>query len=101
VLSYLNTIYYETGFNHVGEESFDMEKNTEGQGYRVNYDIKKKGFFIAIGEVLPYHCMSAFCPKVIQSVEFKQLSITKQYNLNVGNSKRSYTQYLFLPMDAT
>ena len=96
---YLNSIYFETNFNSVGGQTFDLE-NTDGPGYQVNYDIQKKGFSIAIGEVFPYHCQYAFCPKVIEGIEFKQLTITKKYNLK-SNSKKSYTQYLFIPMDAT
>jgi hypothetical protein len=97
--TYLNSIYYQKGFNSVGGESFEMENNNSGEGYQVNYDIQKKGFFIGIGEVLPYHCSRAFCPKVIEDVEFKQLTITKKYNLKF-NSEKSYTQYVFIPMDA-
>lgn len=102
--TYLNTLYYQTGFNKVGSEDFEMS----GPGYyengrtdyQVNYDIQKKGFLIGIGEVLPYHCTRAFLPKVIEDVEFKQLPIQKKYNLT-SNSSNSYTQFLFIPMDAS
>lgn len=112
--NYLNSVYYQRGFNHVGGETFrsargeifqreedtvQKENDNEGEGHQVNYDIQKKGFFIGIGHVLPYHCSRAFCPKVIDDVEFKQLQITKKYNLD-NNSKKSYTQYIFVPMDA-
>ncbi|MBI3501186.1 MAG: hypothetical protein HY063_05270 [Bacteroidetes bacterium] len=101
--NYLNSIYYQKEFNKVGGEDFEMS----GPGYfengrtdyQVNYDIQKKGFSIAIGEVLPYQCLTAFCPKVIEDVEFRQLPTTKKYNLS--QSSKSYTQYLFIPMDAT
>ena len=96
--SYLNSIYYQTGFNISGGETFDMEFNNDGQKYQVNYDIQKKGFNIGIGKVLPYLCSSGFSPKVIELVEFKQLTISKKYNLN-SNSDKSYTQYIFIPMD--
>ena len=96
---YLNSFYYQTGFNNIGGETLQMKSDRGGNGYQVNYDIQKKGFFIGIGEVLPYQCSIAFCPKVIEDVEFKQLSITKKYNLE-SNSDRSYTQYLFIPMNA-
>lgn len=98
--SYLNSIYYQIGFNSVGGENFKMENKNGDQGYQVNYDIQKKGFFIGIGKVLPYHCARAFCPKVVKDVEFKQLTITKKYNLK-SNSEKSYTQYIFIPMDAS
>jgi len=102
--TYLSTYFYQTGFNKVGGEDFEMS----GPGYfengrtdyQVNYDIQKKGFLIGIGNVLPYHCLRAFLPKVIEDVEFKQLPIQKKYNLT-GNSSNSYTQYLFLSMDAS
>lgn len=97
--NYLNSVYFQTGFNNVGEETFDMENNNEEQGYQVNYDIRMKGFFIGIGVVLPYQCFTAFCPKVIEDIEFKQLTIAKKYNLK-SNSDKSYTQYLFISMDA-
>jgi hypothetical protein len=98
-LQYLNSVYYESGFNIVGSESFTNE-NFDGKRFQVNYDIQQKGFYFGIGSVMPYHCNFGFCPKVINAVEFKQLNITKKYNLS-SNSNRSYTQYLFFPMDET
>lgn len=100
--NYLNSIYYRTSFekgdfNEDVEEIFDIP-NVNG-GYQINYDIQTKGFFIKIGKVVPYTCLKNFCPKVIQDVEFKQLTITKKYNTGAGLSENSYTQYLFIPMD--
>jgi len=97
-LTYLNTVYYQTDFNQVGGETFEMVDSEEIMNL-VYYDLVKKGFFISIGKVLPFQCCKSFCPKVIENVEFKQLPITKKHN--VTNSRNSYSQYLFIPLDAT
>jgi len=95
---FINSIYYEKDFKNPGGESFLTKSiNLRQQGYQVKYDIQKKGFFISIGIVLPYTCSRNFCPKILNDIEFKQLTITKKYNLLEG--KNCYTQYLFLPMD--
>jgi len=80
--NYLNSVYYATGYAEIGD-----------------YDLQKKGFLMKLGEVLPYQCSSFFLPKVYNQVEFKQLPIQKKYNLQ-SNSDNSYTEYLFIPMDA-
>lgn len=82
--SLLSETYYQISLNQVYE-------------FSIEYDIQKKGFLVAIGNVLPYHCQVAFLPKVIGEIEFKQLNISKKYNLS-SNSNNSYTQYLFFPM---
>lgn len=82
--AFLKTTYYQIGLNNVYD-------------FSIEYDMKKKGFMVAIGNVLPYHCLPAFLPKVIGGIKFGQLNIFKKYNLN-SNSNNSYTQYLFVPM---
>lgn len=82
--SLLKTTYYQIGLNNVYD-------------FSIEYDMKKKGFMVAIGSVLPYHCLPAFLPKVIGGIKFGQLNILKKYNLE-SNSDNSYTQYLFVPM---
>ena len=100
-ISYLNSVYFSKVFDYSSEGPiFQRKSDYYKTNYIVNYDIQKKGFLINIGEVLPYHCLAAFCPKTINSVEFKQLSITKKYDL-LSNSKNSYSQLLYIPMDAT
>jgi hypothetical protein len=89
--TFLNSMYYETGFNSIEGENFTADN--------VNYDLQKKGFEIAIGIVLPYQCDPAFLPKVIEQVEFKQLQIIKRYHLM--QSEHSYKQYLFIPMNSS
>ncbi len=96
---YLNSAFYDFGFDAVSGQNFTEEANDgySQKAYAVNYNIQRKGFFIGIGDVLPYHCSNFFLPKVVKEVEFSQLSITKVYNL--FQSKRSYTQYIFIPME--
>lgn len=100
---YLSSLYYLTSFDKFKEDVFIKTKfdnsGRERTEYQVNYDIQKKGFLMDIGEVLPYHCVRNFLPRVIEDIEFKQLPIHKKYN--ISNSKNSYTQYLFIPMDAS
>lgn len=86
---FLNSVYY---INKLNRSDFL-------DGLREDYNVNKRGFFVKIGNVLPYHCLISYLPKVIGHVEFKQLPIHKEYNL--FQSKNSYTQYLFIPMDAT
>ena len=93
---YLKSIFYSrillNGYIGSHIQTFDKEERSDD----FIYDIKKEGYFIKIGEVLPYHCDYFFCPKVLNGIEFKQLPIIKSYNL--PNSKNSYTQYLYFPM---
>jgi len=95
----LSSFYYHIGFNNVGGESF----TTRGPGYvtdgsvdyAVNYNLKLKAFAITIGEVLPYHCLSSFMPKVIDDLEFSTLPTKKVYDL--WQSKNSYREILLIP----
>ncbi|SEL44761.1 hypothetical protein [Parapedobacter koreensis] len=87
---FLNSAFYAEEWN-VG---------TFFYGLREDYDINKRGFFVQIGPVRPDYCKRSFLPKVIGDIEFKQLQIHKRYD-NLFHGNKSYTQYIFIPMDAT
>lgn len=95
----LENFYYHMGLNRVGGEKF----TTSGPGYfidgsedfSVNYDLKKKGFPITIGKVLPYHCSGSFMPKTISHLEFPNIPTTKVYDCTT-NSENSYREIFLI-----
>jgi hypothetical protein len=99
---YLSDVFYfigsDNGFS-INEfiENFTTKNDNGSAVFKVNYDLKSKGFYVGITTVLPYHCLSSFSPKTIRGIEFKQLKTYKEYGL--FQSPNSYKEYLFFPID--
>ncbi|EKB48197.1 hypothetical protein [Cecembia lonarensis] len=93
----LANFYYHKGFNSVRGETFTTKRmNLNGTShFVVNYDLKKKGFPISIGDVLPYYCSVSFMPKTISHLEFPSLPTSKVYDLT-ANSENSYREIFLI-----
>jgi hypothetical protein len=88
---YLEKFYFHRGYSSAGNESFVSKKS---KNFDINYDIDLKGFVLTIGDVLPYHCLNSFMPKVIDNLEFSSLPTNKVYDL--WQSKNSYRETLLI-----
>jgi hypothetical protein len=94
----LSNFYYHKGFNRVRGETFTTERLNLSKGtthFIINYDLRKKGFLISIGDVLPYYCSVSFMPKIISQLEFLNLPTSKVYDLT-NNSENSYREIFLI-----
>jgi len=93
----LSNFYYHKGFNRVSGETFTTKRmNLNGTTHLVvNYDLKKKGFPISIGDVLPYYCSVSFMPKTISHLEFPSLPTSKVFD-RTANSENSYREIFLI-----